>query len=191
MTVSTIECGFCDVEFDVMYTEEAEIKYCPFCGEDLEEFDEDNIEWDDNYEWEDEDQVYTNPWIYQGEIFDENLVDKYYGMVYCITCPDSKKYIGRKTFWFMRKLRGAKRRSKIESDWRKYYGSSEIVKEMVKELGEDNFKREILSLHKTKGEMNYTEVKEQFQRNVLESNEYINDNINGKYFKSRVEKWNG
>ena len=31
MTVSTIECGFCDVEFDVMYTEEAEIKYCPFC----------------------------------------------------------------------------------------------------------------------------------------------------------------
>ena len=40
MTVSTIECGFCDVEFDVMYTEEAEIKYCPFCGEDLEEFDE-------------------------------------------------------------------------------------------------------------------------------------------------------
>jgi hypothetical protein len=89
----------------------------------------------------------------------------------------------------MRKLRGAKRRSKIESDWRKYYGSSEIVKEMVKELGPDNFKREILSLHITKGEMNYTEVKEQFQRNVLESEDYINDNINGKYFKSRVSKW--
>jgi hypothetical protein len=37
--------------------------------------------------------------------------------------------------------------------------------------------------------MNYTEVKEQFQRNVLESEDYINDNINGKYFKSRVSKW--
>ena len=134
----------------------------------------------------------------------------------------------------MRKKRGAKRRSKLESDWRKYYGSSEILKALIKkfnvskvkvpysfpsyvfneikkfkikievssspnknilkalikDLGEDNFHREILSLHKTKGEMNYTEVKEQFQRNVLESIQYINDNINGKYFKSRVEKWN-
>lgn len=134
--------------------------------------------------------MYSNPWIYQGEIFNENLVDKYYGMVYCITCPDSRMYIGRKTFWFMRKKHGAKRRSKLESDWKKYYGSSEVVKALVKELGENGFKREILSLHKTKGEMNYTEVKEQFQRNVLESIEYINDNINGKYFKSRVEKWN-
>ena len=133
--------------------------------------------------------MYENPWTYRGEIFDESLVDKYYGFVYSITCPDGRMYIGRKAFWFMRKQRGAKRRSKMESDWRKYYGSSEIVKEMVKELGPDDFKREILSLHITKGEMNYTEVKEQFQRNVLESEDYINDNINGKYFKSRVSKW--
>ena len=136
--------------------------------------------------------MYTNPWIYQDEIFNENLVDKHHGMVYCITCLDDsgRKYIGRKTFWFMRKKPGAKRRSKIESDWRKYYGSSEVLKALVKELGEEHFRREILSLHKTKGEMNYTEVKIQFQRNVLESSDYINDNINGKYFKSRVEKWN-
>ena len=70
------------------------------------------------------------------------------------------------------------------------YGSSEVLKALIKELGEEHFQREILSLHKTKGEMNYTEVKIQFQRNVLESSDYINDNINGKYFKSRVEKWN-
>lgn len=133
--------------------------------------------------------MYENPWIYKGEIFDENLVEKYHGFVYNITCPDGKMYVGRKTFWFMRKLRGAKRRSKIESDWRKYYGSSEIIEEMIKEFGCDKFNREILSLHVTKGEMNYTEVKEQFQRNVLESKDYINNNINGKYFKSRVSKW--
>ena len=133
--------------------------------------------------------MYENPWTYKGEIFDEKLVDRYYGFVYSITCTDGRMYIGRKALWFMHKQRGAKRRSKIESDWRKYYGSSEIVKDMVKELGPDNFKREILSLHITKGEMNYTEVKEQFQRNVLESEDYINDNINGKYFKSRVSKW--
>ena len=81
--------------------------------------------------------MYENPWTYKGEIFDESLVDKYYGFVYSITCPDGRMYIGRKAFWFMRKQRGAKRRSKLESDWRKYYGSSEIVKDMVKELGPD------------------------------------------------------
>jgi hypothetical protein len=89
----------------------------------------------------------------------------------------------------MRKTRGAKRRSRIESDWRDYYGSSDVVKDLINQSETSNFQREILSLHKTKGEMNYTEVKEQFQRNVLESSEYLNDTINGRYFKSRVEKW--
>jgi hypothetical protein len=133
--------------------------------------------------------MYDNPWMYQGEVFDENLVDRYHGFVYCITCPDGRKYIGRKTFWFMRKTRGAKRRRRIESDWRDYYGSSDVVKDLINQSETSNFQREILSLHKTKGEMNYTEIKEQFQRNVLESSEYLNDNINGRYFKSRVDKW--
>lgn len=133
--------------------------------------------------------MYDNPWLFQGEVFDGSLVNNYHGFVYCITCPDGRKYIGRKTFWFMRKTRGAKRRSRIESDWRDYYGSSEVLKNLINLYEPEKFTREILSLHKTKGEMNYTEIKEQFQRNVLESEEYINDNINGKYFKSRVNKW--
>jgi hypothetical protein len=29
--------------------------------------------------------MYDNPWMYQGEVFDENLVDRYHGFVYCIT----------------------------------------------------------------------------------------------------------
>ncbi len=133
--------------------------------------------------------MYDNPWLFQGEVFDGSLVNNYHGFVYCITCPDGRKYIGRKTFWFMRKTRGTKRRSRIESDWRDYYGSSEVLKNLINLSEPEKFTREILSLHKTKGEMNYTEIKEQFQRNVLESEEYINDNINGKYFKSRVNKW--
>jgi hypothetical protein len=89
----------------------------------------------------------------------------------------------------MRKKPGDKRRSKLESDWKKYYGSNEEIKEYIKTNGTTNFKREILSLHVTKGEMNYTEIKEQFLRGVLETDDYMNDNINGKYFKSRVKKW--
>ena len=132
---------------------------------------------------------YENPWLYQGEVFDGEGIDKYHGFVYIITCPDGRKYIGRKTFWFMRNKPGDKRRSKLESDWKKYYGSNEEIKEYIKTNGTTNFKREILSLHVTKGEMNYTEIKEQFLRGVLETDDYMNDNINGKYFKSRVKKW--
>ena len=46
-----------------------------------------------------------------------------------------------------------------------------------------NYKRIILSLHTTKGDVNYEEIKQQFQRNVLERDDYYNDNINGKWYK--------
>ena len=136
---------------------------------------------------------YENPWLYQGEIFDpdEKELASWHGFVYIIICPDNTKYIGRKTFWFMRKARGAKRRSKIMSDWKTYYGSHEGIKQEVQENGIEGFQRIILSLHNTKGEMNYTEIKEQFQRSVLESDEYRNYSINGKYFKELVKKWHG
>jgi hypothetical protein len=134
---------------------------------------------------------YENPWLYQGEIFDpdEKKLASWHGFVYIIICPDNTKYIGRKTFWFMRKNRGAKRRSKIESDWKNYYGSNQSIIDEVKANGTEGFQRIILSLHKTKGEMNYTEIKEQFNRGVLESDEFRNININGKYFKNLVRKW--
>jgi|TARA_R110000822_G_scaffold1367_3_gene6353 uncharacterized paraquat-inducible protein A len=51
MTVETIECRLCDVEFDIMHTEEAEIEFCPFCGEDVtnkesEDWPDEDIEWE-------------------------------------------------------------------------------------------------------------------------------------------------
>jgi hypothetical protein len=133
--------------------------------------------------------MYVNPWIYNGLTFDEKEIDNYEGFVYCITCPDGRKYIGKKTFWFLRKVPGKRKRKKSESDWKKYYGSSEVLKNLVKEQVPENFTRVILSLHKIKAEMNYIEVKEQFTRSVLETDEYINDNIQGKYFKSRIDSW--
>ena len=132
--------------------------------------------------------MYVNPWIYQGEIFDEKLVDKYDSFVYIITYDD-KKYLGKKTFWFMRKKPGAKRRSRMHSDWKTYYGSSEVMKKLVKENSPDLFLREILHLCITKGESTYYETREQFRRDVLVDPSYINDNILGKFFTERVKKW--
>jgi len=80
-----------------------------------------------------------------------------------------------------------KRRSVKESDWKKYCGSSEAVKLIVEENGLDHFDREILYLCKSKGELNYTEMKEQIIRDViLKPNEYHNGFVGGKIHRNHL-----
>ena len=133
---------------------------------------------------------YENPWTYQGSTFTSADIDGFFGYVYRITNLQSgREYIGRKYFWSKRKPRGGKRRVTSESDWKRYYGSSEELKADRKLLGNECFKREILSLHTTLGKVNYAETKELFVREVLtESLEdgsplYYNNNILGRYYK--------
>lgn len=135
-------------------------------------------------------QEYENPWIYQGVPFTSNHIEDYFGFVYLITnLKNGKKYIGRKNLYFYRKPKGKKRKVKQESDWQKYYGSSEELKEDVKLLGKENFKREIVSLHKTQGKLNFEETRQLFLNNVLtealENGEpaYYNSNILSRYFR--------
>ena len=87
---------------------------------------------------------YENPWTYQGSTFTSADIDNFFGFVYIITnLQTGKKYIGRKYFTQRRKPRGGKRRVTSESDWKKYYGSSDELKADVKRLGKSEFKREI------------------------------------------------
>ena len=128
---------------------------------------------------------YENPWTFDGEPFASEDVGKFAGFVYLITNQiTGEKYIGRKYFSSIRKKKKSdKRRTRSESDWKEYYGSSEDLKKQIEVHGKNNFRREILSLHLTKGDVNYAEVREQFMRDVLEKDGYINDNINGKWFR--------
>ncbi len=130
--------------------------------------------------------LYENPWLFNNEPFLDCA--HYAGFVYEITDTlNNKKYIGKKFFWSHRKLPGKTRRSKIESNWRQYYSSSEIIKQLVKEFGKLRFKRKILSLHELTRDVNYTEVKLQYALGVLEKIdengelEYYNGNISGKH----------
>ena len=134
--------------------------------------------------------MYDNPWWYQDEIFNEEHINGYYGFVYCITnSATSKKYIGRKYFWSFRKKKGHKRKSKQESDWKKYYGSCPELKEDIKKLGKEHFSREILSLHTTLGKTNYEETRLLFNNNVLTESltdgtpAYYNSYILGRYYR--------
>ena len=134
--------------------------------------------------------LYANAWTYQGTTFTTDDINDKFGFVYRITNLQSgKQYIGRKYFWQKRKPRGGKRRVTSESDWKKYYGSSEELKADRRLLGNECFKREILSLHTTLGRTNYAETKELFLNNVLQETlddgtpAYYNSNILGRYYR--------
>ena len=133
---------------------------------------------------------YENPWTYQGTTFTSADINGFFGFVYRITNLQSgKKYIGRKYFSQRRKPRGGKRRVTTESDWKKYYGSSEELKRDRKLLGNTLFKREIISLHTTLGQTNFGETKQLFLNNVLTealddgTPAYYNSNILGRYYR--------
>ena len=131
-------------------------------------------------------------WIYEGKEFTSDMIDDNFGFVYEITDLDNgKKYIGKKWFWNTRKrppLKGKTRKRivRIESDWQKYYGSSEEVKSLVEDAGQDRFDRKILRLCKTKGECTYFEAKLQFDNDVLLKDEYYNEFIGCKIHSKHV-----
>ena len=128
---------------------------------------------------------YENPWVYKNTTFTSDDIGDFFGFVYRITNLQSgKKYIGRKYFYQFRKPRGKSRKVKSESDWKKYYGSSDELNTDRKTLGNECFKREIISLHTTKGWVNYEETRQLFLNNVLSENEnYYNSNILGRYMR--------
>lgn len=132
-------------------------------------------------------------WYYENKEYNETP-ENYQGFVYCITEVDTgKKYIGKKNFWRPKTLpknskRNRRVRTRVESDWRDYYGSSKEVQLLVESKGIDNYHRTILRLCETKGEMSYYEAKEQFSRDVLLSDEYYNEFIGCKIHSRHIKK---
>lgn len=129
-------------------------------------------------------------WMYQGNEISE-IPEGYIGFVYIITNKsNNKKYIGKKLAQFKKSkppLKGKKlkRRFTVESDWREYWGSSEKLLEDVSILGKENFTREILYFCTNRSELSYLEAKEQFDRRVLETDEYYNGIIDVKVGSSK------
>ena len=133
---------------------------------------------------------YENPWLRKGTAFTSDDIGNFFGYVYIITNEiTGKKYIGRKYFVQKRKPKGGKRRVTSESDWKRYYGSSDDLKRDIREIGKDHFRREILSLHTTLGKVNYEETKQLFLHYVLMealddgTPMYYNSNILGRYMR--------
>ena len=132
-------------------------------------------------------------WIFNNKQYDKTP-EEYQGFVYIITdLTNGKKYVGKKFFWKPKTLPVTKTRkrrvkTRVESDWRDYYGSSKEVQQLVESNGKDKYKREILKLCLTKGECSYYEAKYQFDYDVLLSDEFYNELISCKIHSRHVRK---
>ena len=136
-------------------------------------------------------------WLYENQTV-ETLPEDCVGFVYLITNTSTgRMYIGKKLAKFSKttqktvKLKnGTKKkkkiRTKVDSDWRDYYGSSPELTKDVELFGTDNFKREILYYCKSKSECSYIEAREQFSRKVLESKDYYNGHIQVRVHGSHI-----
>jgi hypothetical protein len=137
-------------------------------------------------------------WYYNGNAVSE-LPEDAVGFVYLITnTANGKMYVGKKlakfaktTYKVVKLKNGTKKRkkikTKIDSDWQQYYGSSPNLTEDINQLGTGNFKREILYYCKSKAECSYIEAREQFSRRVLESDDYYNGHIQVRVHGSHIK----
>ena len=130
-------------------------------------------------------------WLYKSKVVEsvEEMPEGTFGFVYeVIHQPTGRKYIGKKVLEFNRKLpplKGQKRKRSVvkESDWKTYYGSHKDIVTLIKEGKQQEFTREILQYVPSKKLLTYFECKYLFIKEVLEGNDYINDNILAKFYR--------
>ena len=137
-------------------------------------------------------------WYYQNNLI-ETLPEDCIGFVYLITNNiTGRMYIGKKLAKFSKtsyktitQKNGIKKKkrikSKIDSDWREYYGSNDQLNKDVEQLGAENFHREVLYYCTSKAECSYIEAREQFSRRVLESDNYYNGQISVRVHGSHIK----
>jgi hypothetical protein len=140
-------------------------------------------------------------WLYNSTPIStiEDLPPSTFGFIYITThIPTGKKYLGKKSiFHTLNKKLGKKElaeqpitrgRAKTtkqiikESDWKTYYGSEEFIKQAIRNKQHDEFTREIIHFVTNKKQLTYYECKYQFTYGVLESDEFTNSNILGKFY---------
>ena len=127
-------------------------------------------------------------WLYEDKEF--VLEDNWYGFIYLIeNLVNGKKYIGRKylTKAGYKTVNKKRKKIRVESDWADYYGSSPALAKDIEIYGQDNFKRTILRLCKSRGECNYFETKYIFDVDAVLDGNYYNNWVSCKVQASHVK----
>lgn len=138
-------------------------------------------------------------WIYKGAEFTEDMIPEgSIGFIYeMLSIVDGKsvRYIGKKNFFadvktkLSKKALPADKRLKTYTRKRKftyqnYFSSNDTLKDAHKRG--IPIRREITMICYSKQELSYYECKFQFILGVLESDEFLNGNILGKFYKLKL-----
>lgn len=130
-------------------------------------------------------------WIFNGVPVDSIDIKTYPAFVYQITnLQNGKYYIGYKqtSFAKTKQVKGKKKKTQVESDWRDYWSSSDELKADVLTFGPDNFKREILYFCYSKSMASYLELREQIDRRVMENpDKTYNGIVNARVSKNHLK----
>ena len=127
-------------------------------------------------------QAFSVEWTYKGEKYNPTFPIDSYGFIYKLIYDDGKMYIGKKSFWRLKTLqplkgKKRKRRSMVESDWRKYEGSSKEIPKEVKLIS-----KEIIEFANGKQHLSYLEEKYLHSVGIPINENFYNKNIAGRYF---------
>lgn len=98
-------------------------------------------------------------------------------------------YLGKKllTKAARKTVNGKQKKTRVESDWQNYWSSSPKLKELIKEVGEQDFKREIIQFVTSKGSLAYAEEMALYLLGALETDMWFNDNIRSRIYRSWVK----
>ena len=141
-------------------------------------------------------------WYYEGKVFQDDMIpENAVGFVYIIkiTIDEvTRWYIGKKNFYSERNVpkgkkelaamtdkRGSKKKKVRKLNYQKYHSSNKLIKEAV--ANGAVCKKYILKICYSKTELTYQETRYLFKLDALEDNKYLNDNILGRFYRSKLK----
>jgi hypothetical protein len=139
-------------------------------------------------------------WLYKGEVFnDSKIPEGAIGFIYemeAIINGKAVRYVGKKNFYSttkkkfgvkalanMEDKRAKKYTIQVKTNYQNYYSSNKVLQDAHK--AGVIIKRFMVRICFSKTELTYHETKFQFVREVLEKEEYLNQNILGRFYKTK------
>ena len=139
-------------------------------------------------------------WVYKGEVFnDSKIPEGALGFIYemeAIIDGKAVRYVGKKNFYSITKKkfgvkalanmedkRAKKYTIQVKTNYQNYYSSNKVLQDAHK--AGVIIKRFMVRICFSKTELTYHETKFQFVREVLEKEEYLNQNILGRFYKTK------
>jgi len=141
-------------------------------------------------------------WMYEGKEFTDDMVPEgAFGFIYgmSVTIDGKKKlYIGKKNFYSelnvplgkkalaMREDKRMSKKRKVKKlNFQNYHSSQADLKQA--KIDGIPIKRVIIKICYCKAELSYQETRYLFKADALEKDEYLNDNILGKFYRSKIK----